>query len=165
MDMVDRIVEHDAWTMRKVLVLCENLTPAQLTQEFDIGYRNILATVSHIVGNMEIWTDLMAGRAVRLDAQPSDFAALLRRFEAASLDFQEVARRLAAENKLNDFYEDYLDKPPRKKSYGSTILHLATHSMLHRSEILHMLQRLGVPNLPEGDVLSWEQQTKLSVTT
>jgi uncharacterized damage-inducible protein DinB len=160
MDMVDRLVWHDAWTMRKVLLLCRDLTPDQLTQDFDIGHRNILTTVSHIVDNMEIWTDLMAGRPVRRDAEPADFVALLRRFEAASLDFQEVARRLAAENKLNDFYEDYLDSPPQKKSYGSTILHLATHSMLHRSEILHMLQRLGVPNLPEGDVLGWEQHTK-----
>jgi uncharacterized damage-inducible protein DinB len=30
--------------------------------------------------------------------------------------------------------------------------------MHHRAQVLHMLRRLGVSGLPEGDVLSWERQ-------
>ena len=33
--------------------------------------------------------------------------------------------------------------------------------MHHRAELLHMLGKLGVPDLPEGDVLGWEAQTSL----
>ena len=30
---------------------------------------------------------------------------------------------------------------------------------LHRGEVLHMLQRLGVPDLPDGDPQEWEHLT------
>ena len=36
---------------------------------------------------------------------------------------------------------------------GATILQV---SMQHRSEVLHILQRLGVPNLPDDDVQEWQ---------
>jgi uncharacterized damage-inducible protein DinB len=49
-----------------------------------------------------------------------------------------------------------LDQPPRPKTYAGTILHVITHDHMHRAEIFHMLQRLGVPGVIEGDVLSWE---------
>jgi hypothetical protein len=37
------------------------------------------------------------------------------------------------------------------------ILHFIMHSHQHRAELLHVLARLGVAGLIEGDVLSWEQ--------
>jgi hypothetical protein len=30
--------------------------------------------------------------------------------------------------------------------------------MQHRAEVIHILTRLGLENVLEGDVLSWEQQ-------
>jgi uncharacterized damage-inducible protein DinB len=45
-------------------------------------------------------------------------------------------------------------------SKSSTIAHVITHNMHHRSEIIHMLTRLGLANVLEGDVLSWEQQSQ-----
>jgi uncharacterized damage-inducible protein DinB len=47
---------------------------------------------------------------------------------------------------------------PWPKSFGGTIAHVITHNMHHRGEIIHMLTRLGLVNVLEGDVLSWEQQ-------
>ena len=35
---------------------------------------------------------------------------------------------------------------------------MLTHNHSHRTEILHMLARLGVADLIEGDVLSWERR-------
>ena len=55
-------------------------------------------------------------------------------------------------------YVDVLDDPPRSKSYGGTIAHVITHNMQYRAEIMHMLTRLGLAQVLEGDVLSWEQQ-------
>ena len=40
--------------------------------------------------------------------------------------------------------------------FGGTITHVITHNMHHRGEVLHMLSRLGLTDLPEGDLLSWE---------
>ncbi len=41
---------------------------------------------------------------------------------------------------------------------GGGITHILTHSMHHRAQVLYMLRRVGVVDLPEGDVLSWESQ-------
>src|SRR5262245_30435115 len=67
MDILDRLLGHDAWTTGQLLLRCRELTDAQLDQEFDIGHRSVRATMLHIVRNMEVWTDLIAGQPVRPD--------------------------------------------------------------------------------------------------
>jgi hypothetical protein len=37
MDLLDRLLQHDAWTTRWLLLYCWDLTPEQLYQRFDIG--------------------------------------------------------------------------------------------------------------------------------
>jgi uncharacterized damage-inducible protein DinB len=99
----------------------------------------------------------MAARPVRQTPEARrSVAELRRRFDAAFSDFAQVAREVRDARRLNDAYVDVLDQPPKHKSYASTILHIVTHDHMHRAEVLHMLQRLGVQGLIEGDVLSWE---------
>ena len=62
MDLLDRLLRHDAWTTRQLLLLCLGLTDEQLDREFDIGHRTARATLQHIIFNVEVWSDLMAGR-------------------------------------------------------------------------------------------------------
>lgn len=157
LDLLDRLLEHDAWTTRRVLELAQRLTEKQLDQDFDIGHRTFRAIARHMVGNIEIWTDLMAGRPVRSSpsADPS-LRDLLERFAAAYRDFAQVARATRDAGRLNEKYIDVLDTPPREKSLAGTILHVITHNHMHRAELLHILERLGAPDLIEGDVLGWE---------
>jgi uncharacterized damage-inducible protein DinB len=99
----------------------------------------------------------MTERPVRARATGPQTAPVLRqRFEAAYAGFAELARAVRDEGRVNDRYTDVLDNPPREKSFGGTILHVITHNHQHRAEVLHMLARLGVEGLIEGDVLGWE---------
>ena len=160
MDILERLLGHDAWTTRRVLLLCQPLTDEQLDRDFDIGHRTLRATWVHLIGNIQVWTDLMAERPVprtsRTPAWAASPAGLLAGWEEAMAAFTALARERAAAGRLDDTYVDTLDSPPRRKSFGGTIAHLLTHDMHHRGEILHILQRLGSPDLPEGDVLGWE---------
>jgi uncharacterized damage-inducible protein DinB/GNAT superfamily N-acetyltransferase len=119
-------------------------------------------TAEHVVWNVECWTDLMRGYEPRHrpDGKQS-IADLTERFEVASVELLEFARKIVAHNRLDDTFVDTLDTPPCAKSFGGAIVHVATHGMHHRAQLLFMLRRLGVEDLPEGDALSWEQ----SVTT
>ena len=166
MDILERLLAHDAWTTRQVLHLCQGLTDEQLDRDFDIGHRTLRATWVHLIGNLRVWTTLMAEREVPRGERPPAWGAspvtLLAAWEEAMADFTALARDLAVAGRLDDSYIDTLDDPPRRKSFGGTIAHLLTHDMHHRGEILHILQRLGVPNLPEGDVLGWEAATQSS---
>ena len=158
MDLLDRLLGHDAWTTGKLFDLAQGLPDEQLDHEFDLGQRTLRNTVEHIVRNIEGWTDLMNEQPIR--PRPKDNLSLVelrRRYDLAVVDFGKTARRLRDEQRLDDQYLDTLDQPARAKSFGGTILHVLTHNHSHRTEILHMLERLGVKNLIEGDVLGWEE--------
>ena len=164
MDILDRLLGHDQWTARLLLGRCRELSDAQLDQWFDAGVGSVRATLLHTVGSMEVWTDLMCGRVGRTafhsEGWPPSVPELLERHDRASVAFATLARQLRDEGRLDDLWVDQLDDPPKEKTYGGAIGHILTHSHFHRAELLHMLQRLGLADLPEGDLLSWEAQAR-----
>lgn len=163
MDILDRYLGYEAWTLRYFIERCRELNPTQLHQSFDIGHGSVHATINHIIGNIEVWTDLIRERPVRdlppVAANPDSY---LQRFDDAMPDFADYARLLAAEGRLDETYLDTLDSPPQPKTFGGTILHVLTHTTVHRWEVQHMLQRLGLTDLIEGDALGWETKHRLA---
>jgi len=162
-DLLDRLLGHDAWTTREILVRCRELSNAQLHQPFDLGHETVYDTLVHMVGNVRTWTDLMNDvPVVRSDSDWEGLSAgdFIARHDAAYADFAELARRIRDEGRLDELWVDRLDDPPAEKTYGGAIAHVITHNMHHRGELLHMLARLEVSDLPEGDVLGWEAATR-----
>ena len=158
MDLLDRLLGHDVWTTRQLLERCLELSPAQLRQSIDTGHETVLSTLQHMIGNVRVWTDLMLEREVRSSGAVAESADdLLTAWDSAYAEFAAAAGTLRDAGRLDDTYLDVLDSPPKAKSIGGTIAHVITHNMHHRAELLHMLARLGLSSLPEGDVLSWEQ--------
>lgn len=164
MDLLDRLLGHDAWTTRELLLRSCSLTDGELDRKFEIGHRTLRRTFQHIVRNMEVWTDLISGVPVRkdagCDAAGRSIDGLLARLDAVAPQFQQVARRISDERRLDELWTDHLDDPPTEKSFGGAIVHLATHGMHHRAQVLFMLRKLGVSDLPEGDALGWEMQLR-----
>lgn len=157
MDLLDRLLGHDAWTTNQLLELAEQLDDHQLDHEFDIAHRSVRRTLAHLIGNVECWTDLMKENGVRPAAAPHPSVAILKaRYHSASAEFLKLAREIVDSNRLDETFLDVLDRPPQAKTFGGAILHLATHGMHHRAHLLFMMKRLGVEGLPEGDALSWE---------
>lgn len=162
MDILDRLLKHDAWTTRQLLQRCKELLHEQLHQRFDVGHETVYATIEHLIGNMEVWNDLMQERSVRREARGNTVSIddFIERLDMAAADFAAFARKITASGRLDEQFTDVLTVPPHKLTYGGTIAHLITHSLTHRVEILHMLQRLELHNLIEGDVLGWEEQDR-----
>ncbi len=160
MDLLDRLLGHDAWTTRQLLGRCQQLTDRQLDRQFDIGHRTVRATLLHIIRNIEVWTDLMNGQLVAKDARIEDrtVAAMGLRLEGATAGFARASHAVARRNGWDELLLDTLDDPPAEKSYGGVVAHVITHSMHHRAQLLYMLHKLGIDGLPEGDVLSWEHE-------
>ena len=164
MDLLDRLLGHDLWTTAQLLERCRELHPVQWTQLFDVGHGTLEATFQHMIGNVCVWTDLMAGRSGQASAvqHGATADALLAAWPLAYADFATLARQVADANRWDATYVDVLDDPPRSKTFGGTIGHVITHNMQHRGEIIHMLTQLGLENVLEGDLLSWEQQARRS---
>lgn len=159
MNLLDRLLKHDAWTTGQLLDICARLTDEQLNREFDIGHRTVRRTLHHIIENMEIWSSLMAKEPV-VRASDTGISAMTQRLEVATARLAIVARQIAESDAWDELFSDELDCPPQDKRFGTGIAHVITHSMHHRAQLLYMLRLSGITNLPEGDVFSWEQQVR-----
>jgi uncharacterized damage-inducible protein DinB len=159
MDILDRLLDHDAWTTRELLTRSRGLTDEQLDRRFPIGHGSLRDTFAHVVGNMEAWTDLICERPVRPRAGTgaATVERLTERLDAVVAEFGAVARRLRDAGRLDDVFADTADRPPVMKTFGGAIAHLVTHSMHHRAQALNIMRHLGVTDLIEGDVLGWER--------
>jgi uncharacterized damage-inducible protein DinB len=159
MDLLDLLLDHDRWATRRLLDASSGLTEAQLDRQFDIGHRTLRATFGHMIFNVPFWTAFLAEQppdgGYSADLQPDDrsLAALIDHHERFSAAFASVARRLRDEQRL---VETYVDRYAVRKSFGGTILMVVEHNEGHRTEVLHILERLGVPDLPEVDLGVWE---------
>ena len=154
MDLLDRLLGHDAWTTRQLLLIGLGLTDEQLDREFNIAHRSVRATLLHIVRNVEAWSQLMAGGPV-CESPGRSLAELIARFDRAAADLAAVARDVRRRAAWNERFMDTLDDPPAEKTLGGGIAHVVTHGMHHRAQCLNMLRQLGVHPLPPSSVAEW----------
>lgn len=159
MTILERLLGHDEAATRELLELCLPLSDTDFDREFDVGWRTLRATFEHMIFNIETWTDLMLARPIRNIEGRNSASDLLARLEESYTEFAALARRMEAEGRLNDKWIDVLDEPPQEKSFGGAIAHVITHNMHHRAELQHMLHRLPLANIPEGDLMGWEMLT------
>jgi uncharacterized damage-inducible protein DinB len=155
MDLLDRLLGHDDWATTQLLELSRDLTDAQLDQEFDIGHQTLRATLEHMIFNVGFWTALMTGQPVDTQRDDRSLPALIDRHESSYATFATLSRQLRDEQRLDDTFVDHYAV---RKSFGGTILHVALHNAEHRTEALHILERLGVPDLPELDHGLWDYE-------
>jgi uncharacterized damage-inducible protein DinB len=161
MDLLDRLLKHDAWTTRRLMELCLPLSDEQLDRDFAIGPGGTLRTLwHHVVGNAVGWTALMRGEEPEQPRLQPDapIVTMIAHYDRASADLYDLARRIQDAGRLDDTFLDHLDDPPTHKPFGGAILHLATHGMHHRAQALYMMRKLGLPDVSEGDALGWEHQ-------
>ena len=156
MDMIDRMLEHDRWATTVLLAGCDGLTDARLDQEFDVGHRTLRATFDHMVSNLVGWTAMMEHVPPADDGDTSGLDAFRRRLDAAYDRFITVARRARDDQRLDETFTHHIFGSPH--TLGSTILHVCLHDEWHRSEIAHILQRLGVDPVPEVDIALWDTE-------
>lgn len=159
MDLLDLMLDHDHWATRELLDASGGMTDAQLDQQFDIGLGTLRETFRHMVFNASFWTAFISGQPVdgsaSTDLQPDDrsIAALADHHGRTYGEFAGVARRMRDEGRLGEAYTDHYKV---RKSVGGTILVVIEHNAEHRTEALHILTRLGVPDLPEVDLGVWD---------
>jgi uncharacterized damage-inducible protein DinB len=159
MDIMDRLLAHDTWTTRQLLLACMSLSDALLDQEFDIDHRSLRQTFVHIIRNMEVWTDLLCERPVQ-NLQGNTLPELLERLDRVSQDFALLTSKVVRENRADESFLDVLDRPPQRKTFGGAIGHVLTHSMHHRAQVMFLMEKVGLTQHIEGDLLSWERSLR-----
>ena len=155
MDIIDRLLGHDSWTTLQLLLACQSLPDPVFDQEFDMDHRSLRKTFVHIIGGMEIWTDLLYERPVQRKVGDS-IPELVERLDVVSRDFAALTGSIVREQREDDCFLDTLEIPPKRKTFGGAIGHVITHNMHHRAQIMFMMERVGLKEHIEGDLLGWE---------
>ena len=155
MTILERLLGHDSWTTRQLLLRCSELSEEQMSRHFDIGDKDLRETFHHIIAVMESHTDFLLGQTV---SEPyrndTSLEGMLKRLTLVSKDFTNVALKVEREGRADELITN--PRNGNRRTYGGVISHVITHGMHHRAQILYMLEQLGVQDVLEGDALGWE---------
>jgi uncharacterized damage-inducible protein DinB len=157
MDLLDRLLEHDRWATNQLLELSDGLSDAQLDQEFDVGHRTLRETFHHMIFNIEAWTDVIEEQPIQAVHGVLSVAALREWHDRAYDEFAVLARRVRDEGRMEDLFVDSYGERLR---YGGAIVHVILHNAEHRTDALHILSRLGLPEVPEVDHALWDHVSR-----
>jgi uncharacterized damage-inducible protein DinB len=149
--MICAIYGYNAWATRRILDCCDQLSADQLKQEDDTPWGSIRNQLVHqfIVHRRWLsWADgsLSGEEAYALQADPADFP------DADSIRMMWDSLEQQTQRYLDRLTEDELNRELRVEypgaefaiSVGEMMLHIAHHSMQHRTETSMALTRLGV---------------------
>lgn len=134
MDLLDRLLGHDAWTTRQLLLRSLNLADEQLDQEFDIGHRTLRATFVHLIRNMEGWSGLMAGEKDIIFRQGRSITELMERLDRAAATLVSVARSVAERNGWDVCASSIISTihRPRRRMAAASLISLPTACITER---------------------------------
>lgn len=149
------LLAHDRWATREIIDRCRALTHDQFHQAFEMGMGSLHDTLTHTLGAIRGWGDLLAGREQR---------ERLETLGPFSCD------RLSA--LLDELCDDFgFNAPPNKDAEevvsgeragnaysftrGAVLAHVTTHGMHHRAQCVNMLRRLGDEGPWRVSVVEW----------
>ena len=159
MTVLERLLGHDAWTTRQLLLRSRELSEEQMGRVFDIGDKNLRETFHHIIAVMESHTDFLLARTV---SEPSrnekSIDGMLSRLTIVAKEFADFALRVEREGRADEMITN--PRNGNKRTTGGLITHIITHSMHHRAQALYILEQLGVQKVIEGDALGWESAAR-----
>ena len=153
-DPVDLLLQTNLWATHQILDSCSSLTDDQFHQKFEMGLESLHDTVTHIIGAMRGWGDLIGGREQRprLEADQARSVDELRSLlDEIAADFANSATSHPTDEIVSG------SRGGREYSFtrGAVIVHVTTHGMHHRAQCLNMLRHLGVDPLPASSVMEW----------
>jgi uncharacterized damage-inducible protein DinB len=133
---------------------CGTLTEEQFHQPFEMGPGSLHDTITHTLGAMRGWGDMLGGREQRPRLEQGG----RRSVEELSTLLEEVSDDLeasAAAHPLDEVVSGERGERTFRFTRGGVLMHVTTHGMHHRAQCLNMLRQLGVDRLPRSAVVEW----------
>ncbi|MGH7131849.1 MAG: DinB family protein [Phycisphaerales bacterium] len=182
-DILTILLAHDTWGTRKLLELCRPLSHEQFHRRFDIGLGALHETLTHMVSTMRRWADRLENRPPRPALHriverpdiPTELADrsvddLLKLLDDASRELAAIAAKWrAAPGGLGTIITlDWPGEGGKTKRHTFTraavLVHVCTHGMHHRAQVLNMLRHLNVPGLsdklPDPCTVDWQAEVE-----
>jgi uncharacterized damage-inducible protein DinB len=148
-DAIIGLLNYDLWCTDHLAESMERLSVENQKREFPIGWHTLHRTLFHIVTAAELWSD--RSQADPTGIRPDEHNPGPEVISTASLrERYGAANRLALSSlgELRATSESARDICWHVRR--NQMLHITTHSMHHRAQMIFMLTQLGVPDVIEG---------------
>jgi uncharacterized damage-inducible protein DinB len=158
------LLKHNTWATRVLIERCRDLSLEQFHRQFQIGPGSLHATLLHVIGAMKRWADRVADREVRpsieADTRPRKPDEMLLLLEEADRELAEAVTHIAHEERRKEIMAFERD-PSIRFTRHAAIVHVLTHGMHHRAQVLNMMRQLGMTGVPDVDVIEWELRNRV----
>jgi hypothetical protein len=162
MNLITRMVEHHVWLLGELLDAAASLTEEQLDAPIELPFEGIdddptiRRLLSRLIGQMDMWNNVMAGRAYDWSVEQDEPIGSMRiRLDRAGNDFLHEVRRVVEENRLDETFIDAHAEPVEVFTYGGLIAHVLTFAAHRRLLVLGALEAAGDSPLGYGDPRKW----------
>lgn len=147
------LLRQNYWATSLLIEACRPLNDEQFNQRFEMGVGSLHDSITHILGAMQGWGDLLAGREQRdrLEGTTRSIDELNKLLESINDDLSKSVRSHPNDELVSG------SRGGRDYTFarGAVLVHVMTHGMHHRAQCLNMLRQLGVDPLPASSVVEW----------
>jgi uncharacterized damage-inducible protein DinB len=147
------LIAHNHWATNQIINALQSLTDSQVRQEFEMGPGSLLKTINHILGAMQGWGDLLAGREQR--PRVAEMCQNTAEMKSALSELTSDIRHSADQHPVEETLSGERGGRAYSFTRGAILTHVMTHGMHHRAQCLNMLRQLGVEPLPQSSVMEW----------
>ncbi len=164
MDLLDLLLEHDIWLVRRMLERAKTLTDKQLDTQIEKYQPAPFSEPQHTLREMfhshvsgkENWIAAIKNQHLP-ETLDKTISGMIQRHEKAASDFLAIAHEIRDESKWQAVFVDAICIPPETFSFSGVIAHVITFSAHQRMVMLNALREFGINDLGYGDPIEFER--------
>ena len=162
MNLIVRMVEHHIWLVGEMIERAGKVDDAILDRPIEINVEGIDSEptirklLSRLVGQMNMWVNVIGGRPYSFDVERHESIDGMReRLGVVGPAFLAEVRRVVEGGRLDETFIDAQHQPIETYTYGGLIAHVLTFAAHRRILVLGALESAGIPDLGNGDPRKW----------
>jgi AraC-like DNA-binding protein/uncharacterized damage-inducible protein DinB len=156
-DLLDRLIDHDAWMTRQLLSRTRGADEAALDRAIAPAGRSVRELLHRAVSQKENWVAAVEGTEPPREPDRS-VEGMLARMDRAFPRFAELARQVRDQGDWDRSFTDAVCEPPETFTFGGMLAHVVTHAAHRRAVIVEALQQLGLEEPSGSDPIDWERR-------
>jgi len=161
-DLIVKMVEHHIWLVGEMIERASKVDDAVLDRPIEINVEGIdteptiRKLLSRLVGQMNMWVNVIGGRPYSFEVERHESVEdMRRRLDAVGPAFLDEVRRVVDGDRLDETFIDAQHEPVETYTYGGLIAHVLTFAAHRRILVLGALESAGIPDLGNGDPRKW----------
>lgn len=164
MDVIDRLLAHDAWLTRRMLERARTLSQEELDRPvlaedpYGVTETTLRSSLNRLVFTRERWLAAFTGETFpSFETTVGTIDEAIARLDAVEGRFADYVDGIKSEGRWDETFRDQTCEPGETFVFGSAIAHVITFQAQRRAATLEAFRRLGIDEFGYGDPIEWER--------